>query len=92
MLYEYIRDYYFPIMKIESVETTNTFLKEVEKIETSKTVEDSFLEAYNHLINHIRNEIKDYTYINTHFNRMRFHMIHQFKSIPNFPNLEYISF
>lgn len=92
MLSEYVRDYYLPVMKIGNTDAAKMFVTEIEKIESTNTVDDSFLEAYTHLVDYIKNDIQDYTLINIHFNRMRFHVYHQFKSIPNFPNLEYISF
>ena len=92
MLSEHVRDYYLPIMKIENTDSAKMFAIEIEKIETTNTVDDSFLEAYTRLVDYIRNDVKDYTIINIHFNRMRFHIYHQFKSIANFPNLEYVSF
>jgi hypothetical protein len=92
MLYEYIRDYYIPIMKLENTDVVNTFVETIKRIENTNTIDDSFLEAYTHMVNYIRDECKDFTHVNMHFNRMRFHMSHQFKSLQNLPNLEYISF
>ena len=92
MLSEHVKDYYLPIMKIENTDVAKTFVLEIQKIENTNTVDGSFLEAYTHLVDYIRNDMKDYTLINIHFNRMRFHVYHQFKSIPDFPNLEYVSF
>lgn len=92
MVEEYVRDYYIPLMKLQSTPPVNAFVDKIKEMENTGKVDDSFLETYMLLVNHIRNDIDDHSHVNMYFNRMRFDIIQRFKSCENFPTLHYITF
>ena len=73
-LSDYVENYYVSIMKLDKGNPdVEKFITLVRSFENSKP-DNTFLIGYNEFRDYIRKSTTDYTFINLHFNRMRYHI------------------
>lgn len=89
MLSDYVENYFIPVMKLDKdAEPVKKFIVTIKILELRpQDVATRLVDTYNELVNYIKKEAKDYMLINSHFNRMKFHIQNQFSV-----SLEYVYF
>ena len=86
---DYVRDYYIPLMKIDrNIPEVSSFIECVEFLENNKDRKfDQLEKSYYNLVEYIKKNIKDFTCVNQHFNRLRFHIQCYFLNSPIFDHI-----